>query len=253
MNWTYDDVLVTADRHVFFKFMAKQIAEKHGMRCTFMPKPFKDLTGTGCHIHLSAWSLTEPSVNLFLPTAESPAKVSGFSEFGHNFLGGVLKHCGSLVGFTNPVINSYKRLGASGTSSGATWSPRTVTYTGNNRTHMIRIPAGNRFEFRLADGAVNPYLLPAVVLAAGLDGLETKADPGQPKTYNAYKTPPPEGTEILSSSFLESLSKLEKMGDGIKKRLGSEFVESFLKLRREEWDEFLGRISEWEVENTVDC
>jgi glutamine synthetase len=127
-----DDTLVTADRHVFFKFMAKQIAEKHGMRCTFMPKPFMDLTGTGCHIHMSAWSLDSPQTNLFLP-AEGKAAASGFSEFGHKFLGGIVKHCGSMVAFTNPVVNSYKRLGASGTSSGATWSPRTVTYTGNNR------------------------------------------------------------------------------------------------------------------------
>ncbi len=118
---------------------------------------------------------------------------------------------------------------------------------------MIRIPAGNRFEFRLADGAVNPYLLPAIVLAAGLDGLETNADPGAPKTYNAYTTPPPPGTEILSSSLLESLKKLEECDVGMKKRLGEDFIASYLKLRREEWELFLSKISDWEIDNTVDC
>lgn len=257
LNWEYDDCLLTADRHVLFKFMAKEIALKHGMRATFMPKPFLDKTGTGCHLHISCWSTTNPSTNLFLPAPGSKASASGFSEMGHNFLGGVLKHCSSMIAISNPTINSYKRLGANTTSSGATWSPRTVTYGGNDRTHMIRLPAANRFEFRLADGAVNPYLLPAIVLAAGLDGLDSKLDPGPPKTYNAYTTPPPPDVEILPSSLLASLQKLEGCSAGIKNRLGEGFVKSYCMLRRKEWDEYLAayfdKIAVWEVENTVDC
>ncbi|KAI9005085.1 glutamine synthetase [Hyaloraphidium curvatum] len=253
MNWEYDDALLTADRHVFFKFMAKQIAEKHGFRATFMPKPFADLTGSGAHIHVSCWSTTDSSKNLFIPADKADAKASGFSSFGHSFLGGVMKHCGSMVAITNPTVNSYKRLGASTTASGATWSPRTATYTGNNRTHVVRIPAPNRFELRLADGAVNPYLLPAVVLAAGLDGLEKRLDPGPPALYNAYTTPPPEGTEVLSHSMVESLKKLEDADKGLKTRLGDSFLASYLKLRREEWEDYLAKISQWEIDHTVDC
>lgn len=118
---------------------------------------------------------------------------------------------------------------------------------------MIRIPAGNRFEFRLADGAVNPYLLPAVVLAAGLDGLESKIDPGPKREYDAYVTAPPKDVEILPSSLLESLSKLEASSEGLQKRIGKGFVKSYVKFRKEEWAEYVSKISQWEIEHTVDC
>ncbi|MDP6708546.1 MAG: type III glutamate--ammonia ligase, partial [Alphaproteobacteria bacterium] len=165
MNWDYDDCLITADRHAFFKFMVKTIAENHGFRATFMPKPFADLTGNGCHAHVSLWNKTGRR-NLFLDNKDE----MGLSGLAYNFLGGIIHSAEALCAFFNPTVNSYKRINAPATLSGATWSPNAVSYSGNNRTHMIRIPDPGRFELRLMDGAANPYLLQAGVLCAGLDG-----------------------------------------------------------------------------------
>ncbi|MEK9801277.1 MAG: type III glutamate--ammonia ligase, partial [Alphaproteobacteria bacterium] len=168
MNWEFDDVMNTADKHSFFKFMTKSIAEKHGYRATFMPKPVEGLTGNGCHAHISVWDKAG-KVNMF---ADDSMEL-GLSARGRNFLGGIMKHASALAAITNPTVNSYKRINAPRTTSGATWAPNTVTWTGNNRTHMVRVPGPGLFELRLADGAVNPYLLQAVIIAAGLDGLRT--------------------------------------------------------------------------------
>lgn len=135
MNWTYDDALITADRHAFFKYMTKSIAEKHGFRATFMPKPFANLTGNGCHTHISVWD-NVGMTNLF----KDEQGESELSTLGYQFIGGILESAAALCAFTNPVVNSYKRINALNTVSGATWSPNTISYAGNNRTHMIRIP-----------------------------------------------------------------------------------------------------------------
>jgi glutamate---methylamine ligase len=182
MNWKYDDALQTADKHSFFKFMVKSVAEKHGFRATFMPKPFKGLTGSGCHAHISVWSL-DGKTNAFA----DKSKELGLSDQGRNFLGGIMKHASALAAICNPTVNSYKRINAPRTSSGATWAPNTVTWTGNNRTHMVRVPGPGRFELRLPDGAANPYLLQAVIIAAGLDGVRTKADPGKRYDIDMYQ------------------------------------------------------------------
>jgi glutamine synthetase len=179
MNWDFAGALVTADRHAFFKFMVKSIAEKHGLRATFMPKPFAHLTGNGCHAHVSVW---RGDANLF----DDPGGALGLSALGYDFIGGVLHSAAALAAILNPTVNSYKRINGQMTASGATWSPNTATYTGNNRTHMIRIPAAGRFEIRLADGAANPYLMQAAILAAGLDGIDHKRDPGTRLDINMY-------------------------------------------------------------------
>ena len=134
--------------------MVKSLAEKHGMRATFMPKPFPHLTGSGCHAHVSLWRGED---NAF----EDQDGELGVSELGYRFLGGLMEHADAICALTNPTVNSYKRINAPRDASGATWSPNSITYTGNNRTHMIRIPEAGRFELRLADGAANPYLLQA--------------------------------------------------------------------------------------------
>ena len=152
MNWDYSDSLITADRHTFFKFMVKSLAEKHGLRATFMPKPFENLTGNGCHAHISLW---DGKSNKFLEKGDR----LGLSKLAYNFLGGIIKNATSLAAFFNPTINSYRRINAPPTKSGASWSPSSISYTGNNRTHMIRVPDPGRFELRLMDGSSNPYLL----------------------------------------------------------------------------------------------
>ncbi|MDB2538723.1 type III glutamate--ammonia ligase, partial [Amylibacter sp.] len=188
MNWDYDDALKTADKHSFFKFMAKCVAEKHGYKATFMPKPIEGLTGNGCHAHISVWDApgAESKVNVFAGKGEGQTGEVGLSERGKNFLGGIMKHASALAAITNPTVNSYKRINAPRTMSGATWAPNTVTWTGNNRTHMVRVPGPGRFELRLPDGAVNPYLLQAIIIAAGLSGVRTKADPGKRHDIDMY-------------------------------------------------------------------
>ena len=181
MNWDYDDCLITADRHTFFKFMAKSIAEKHGFRATFMPKPFEDLSGNGCHAHVSVWNKTGKK-NLFMHQTDD----LGLSKLAYQFLGGVLHNADSMAAIFIPTVNGYKRVDANVTRSGATWSPNAITYSGNNRTHMVRVPGEGRFEMRLMDGATNPYLLQAAVCAAGLDGVANKRDPGKPINLNMY-------------------------------------------------------------------
>ena len=254
MNWDYDDCLKTADRHTFFKYMVKTISEKHGLRATFMPKPFENLTGNGCHAHVSVW---QGNKNKFLDKSDS----LGLSKMAYNFLGGVIKNASSLSAFFNPTINSYRRINAPPTKSGATWSPSSISYTGNNRTHMIRIPDPGRFELRLMDGSVNPYLLQASVLAAGLYGLKNKIDPGKPLNCNMYedhaKYPdlPKLPNELVQS--LEQLKNNKEMNDAF----GKETIMSYIKLRSLEIREFQSKenfdktkpISKWEKDNTLDC
>jgi glutamate---methylamine ligase len=248
MNWMYADALVTADRHTFFKYMVKAIAEKHGMRATFMPKPFPHLTGNGCHTHLSIWN-ESGDINLF----HDPQGELGLSTLAYQFIAGVLHSTDSICAFTNPTVNSYKRINAPVTASGATWSPNTISYTGNNRTHTIRIPESGRFEFRLADGAANPYLLPAALIAAGLDGIEQKRDAGKRYDNNSYTDPLPPGTvKQLPANLLDALRCLES-STLISQSLGEAFVSSYLKLKHQEWQNFSDRITPWELENTLDC
>ena len=245
MNWLYDDALVTADRQAFFKYMVKSIAEKHGLRATFMPKPFVHLTGNGCHMHVSMW---KAGTNVF----EDEASESGLSALGLNFIGGVIHSAQALAAILNPTVNSYKRINAPRTTSGATWSPNTVTWTGNNRTHMIRVPEGDRFELRLADGAVNPYLMPAAVLAAGLDGIENARDPGPRLDINMYtEGHTVSGVKTLPLNLLDALRALE--GSAVLKDALGALVSAYLKLKHMEWNDFARHLTQWERETTLDC
>ncbi|MEH7829168.1 type III glutamate--ammonia ligase [Gemmobacter denitrificans] len=247
MNWKYDDVLQTADKHSFFKFMLKSVAEKHGLRATFMPKPFKGLTGSGCHAHISVWNL-DGTKNAFADNS----KELGLSDQGRHFLGGIMKHASALAAICNPTVNSYKRINAPRTSSGATWAPNTVTWTGNNRTHMVRVPGPGRFELRLPDGAANPYLMQAVILAAGLDGVRTKADPGKRHDIDMYQLGHTvKNAPKLPLNMLDALREYDK-DKTLKSMMGEEFSAAYLKLKHQEWNSFVSHFSRWEHENTLD-
>jgi len=254
MNWNYDDCLVTADRHTFFKFMVKSLAEKHGLRATFMPKPFENLTGNGCHAHVSLWGSNN---NKFLDKGDR----FGLSKIAYHFVGGILKNAESLAAFFNPTLNSYRRINAPPTKSGASWSPSSISYTGNNRTHMIRIPDPGRFELRLMDGSANPYLIQAGIMASGLYGIENKVDPGQPlqcNMYTDYKNYPE--LKRLPDDLEDALEKLEE-NKVLKEAFGEDVINSYLKLKKQEIDEFnkdevfdkRKDITEWERKNTLDC
>ncbi|MGF1610767.1 MAG: type III glutamate--ammonia ligase [Kiloniellales bacterium] len=248
MNWDYDDCLVTADRHVFFKYMVKSIAEKHGLRATFMPKPFSNLTGNGCHAHVSVWDKSGGK-NLF----EDGRGDLGLSKLAYSFLGGVVHSADSLAAVFNPTVNSYKRIDATVTLSGATWSPNAISYSGNNRTHMIRIPDAGRFELRLMDGAANPYLLQAGVLVAGLDGVANKRDPGKRLDINMYE----EGHRLkrirrLPLNLLDAV-RLFDSSKVLRAGFGDELVDSYVKLKLGEWKSYSTTLSQWERNTTLDC
>ena len=247
MNWEYDDVLKTADKHSFFKFMTKSVAEKHGLRATFMPKPIESLTGNGCHSHISAWDETE-AVNKF----SDDKNELGLSDIGLYFLGGIMRHATSLTAITNPTVNSYKRINAPSTSSGATWAPNTATWSGNNRTHMVRVPGPGRFELRLPDGAANPYLLQAAIIAAGIDGVINKIDPGKRLDIDMYM----EGHKVenatqLPLNLLDALRVFDS-NTILKESLGNDFSKAYISLKTAEWNSYASHFSVWERDNTID-
>ena len=247
MNWDFGDCLETADRHTFFKIMTKQIAENHGLRATFMPKPFVNLTGNGCHCHASLWDKTGKKC-LFDGKDEM-----GLSPLAYDFLGGVLHSGEALCALFNPTVNSYKRINAPRTTSGATWAPNTLTFGGNNRTHMVRIPDGGRFEFRLMDGSANPYLMQAGVLAAGLDGIANKRHPGKRHDIDMYADGHKvRGAKMLPLNLLDALRKLDG-SKAMNEAFGREQLQSYIKLKMVEWNDYCRHLTQWERDQTLDC
>ena len=248
MNWDFDDCLRTADKHSFFKYMVKSIAEKHELRATFMPKPFPNLTGNGCHAHVSVWD-SSGRRNLF----DHQTDEMGLSKQAYHFIGGIIHSAEALCSFFNPTVNSYKRINAPPTLSGATWAPNAVTYGGNNRTHMVRIPDRGRFELRLMDGSANPHLLQAGVLAAGLDGLANRRDPGKRLDINMYtEGHKARGAKKLPLNLLDALRATQ---DSVVLRdaMGREVIGSYCKLKLDEWNSYCASLTKWELDRTLDC
>ena len=209
---------------------------------------FLNLTGNGCHAHVSVWDKNGKN-NLF----HDPKGELGLSALAYEFLGGVIHNAEALCSFFNPTVNSYKRINAPRTLSGASWSPNTVTYTGNNRTHMIRIPDAGRFEFRLGDGAANPYAMQAAVLIAGLDGIENKRDPGERLDIDMYA----EGHKVTNAkklplNLLDALRALEA-SPILRKGLGEPFISAYIKLKQADWNEYASQLTDWERRTTLDC
>ena len=247
INWVYSDALTTADRHTFYKWMVKTVAEEHGLLGTFMPKPFTHLTGNGAHLHMSLWDAKNRN-NLFLDKKDE----NGLSKIAYWFTGGVLKHAKALAAVTNPIVNSYKRLVRGAPRSGATWAPVYITYGGSNRTQMIRIPAPGRIENRSADGAANPYLTMAVTLAAGLDGIENQIDPGTRNDDNLYEFSEDElhqrHIDVLPRSLKAAIDDLEN-DEVIKNALGTEYANYYIGVKNEEWRQYHSTVSQWETDN----
>ena len=249
INWDFNNALKTADQLAFFKFMVKSIAELHGLRATFMPKPFSHLTGNGCHVHVSVWS-NDGKTNRF---GDDNGEL-GLSDEAYHFIGGLLEHGEALAAITNPTVNSYKRISAPPTLSGATWSPSSITFGGNNRTHMIRIPDDGRIELRLPDGAANPYLLMAVILAAGMDGVENSIPAGTRLDNDMYAHPELAGDDVknLPLNLLDAIRCYEK-DTTLSKAMGSEFSQAYCKLKRNDWNKYSSSLSQWERDSTLDC
>ncbi|MEK5269522.1 type III glutamate--ammonia ligase [Aeribacillus sp. FSL K6-8394] len=245
INFDFSDAVTSADRHTFFKYMIRTMAEERGLIATFMPKPFSNLTGNGCHMHLSLWDEREER-NVFEDVRDQ--KGFGLSAVAYHFIAGILNHAKALTAIVCPTVNSYKRLGALNSSSGSTWAPNFISYGGNNRTQLIRIPDAGRIEFRAMDGSCNPYLATAAILAAGLDGIEKRMDPGDPFNGNLYMFHSIENEfDKLPSTLNEAIEALES-DEVLVKALGETFMETFMKRKKAEWKEYHDYVSEWEVE-----
>ena len=248
-NFTYTDGLTSCDRAIFFRYMVGSLANRRGMIATFMPKPFSHLTGNGCHFHMSLW---DGDRNLFLD--ENDPRGLGLSETAYHFIGGLKRHAKAYIAVTAPTVNSYKRLRVGAPASGATWSPVYVTYGYNNRTQMLRIPAPGRVEDRTIDGACNPYLAAAVILAAGLDGIENRLDPGDPNPGNLYEASEEElarrGVELLPANLLDATRELGR-DDVMREALGrgrdEDYVDYFIRVKRDEWTRYHEQVTPWEI------
>jgi glutamine synthetase len=248
-NFTYADALTSCDRAIFFRYMVHVLAEQRGVIATFMPKPFTHLTGNGCHFHMSLW---DGETNLFLD--EDDPRGLGLSETAYHFIGGLKKHAKAYSAVTAPTVNSYKRLKVGSTTSGATWSPVWISYGYNNRTQMLRIPGPGRVEDRTIDGSCNPYLAATAVLAAGLDGIESKLDPGEANSENLYAVPYDElrsrGLETLPSNLLDATEELER-DDVLREALGrgrdEDYVDYFIRVKRDEWARYHEQVTPWEI------
>jgi glutamine synthetase len=251
INYKYADALTTADRFIFFKMLAGETARKHGAVATFMAKPFSDRTGSGAHMH---YHLADAETGRNLFAADQDRRALGLSELGYHFLGGVLAHARALCAITSPTVNCYKRLqigqGLYSARSGYTWTPAYITYGDNNRTQMIRTPDGGHVEDRTVSSAFNPYLAFAAYLAAGMDGVQRRLDPGEPNLGNMYEMSLEEMTRrkirVLPQSLSEALDDLERDGV-IQAGLGPIYPE-FLKVKRTEWNDYHRQVSAWEVE-----
>jgi glutamine synthetase len=250
VNFTYGDALTTADRYIFFKMAASEIAKSMGMIASFMPKPFSNRTGTGAHFHVSIGN--SKVKNLFHDDKDKNGL--GLSQMAYHFLGGLLAHARALTAIVAPSVNSYKRLVVGRALSGATWAPAYITYGDNNRTACVRIPYG-RLELRLPDGSCNPYLASAAILAAGLDGVERKLDPGKPINDNLYDWPAEKlrraGVRLLPQTLTEALDEFEK-DKVLRAALGENLSAEFLTLKRMEWVEYSRHVSDWERDRYVE-
>jgi len=250
INFTYADALKSADNMIFFKMAASEIARAHGAIATFMPKPFSHRTGTGSHFHLSIGTASQK--NAFYDPNDGRAL--GLSQLGYWFLGGLLAHAPALTAICAPTVNSYKRLVVGQSLSGATWAPAYIAYGDNNRTACVRVPFG-RIEFRLPDGAANPYLATAAIAAAGLDGIDRHLEPGEPLNINLYDLSSEEihqrGIGLLPQSLSAAIDALAA-DEVIREGIGAELAAEFIRVKRMEWIEYSRHVSEWESQRYLE-
>ncbi len=245
IDFVYDDALKNADKVVTFKYVTKTIAMRQGLRATFMPKPIYGAAGTGMHANISLFQGNE---NAFF----DPDTATQISDLARFFVGGLIEHACAITAVANPLINSYKRL-VSGFEA-----PVYITWSGPNRSSLIRIPAGRglstRLEFRSPDPTCNPYLAFAVILAAGLDGIKRGIDPGDPVDLNVYHLSPQEraarGIKTLPANLKEALDYLEA-DSVIRGALGEHVFQNIMRLGLSEWEAYNTYVHPWEVERYI--
>jgi glutamine synthetase len=252
----YDDALKAADDMLTLRIVAKGVASKHAVEATFLPKPTAYI-GNGMHLHVSLWDV-EKKRNLFY--ASNDRRGLHMSELGYHFVGGLLKHTKALCALVAPLVNSYKRL------LDASWAPARVFYAGDHRDAAVRIPSlgspteekSIHVEYRVPDSAANPYLALGATIAAGLDGIENKIDPGDPIRDRIYEMSEKEREKLgiglasmLPRTLGEALSEM-RQSRFLKELLGESMFKQYLMNREAEWKEFREHVTDWEVYNFID-
>jgi glutamine synthetase len=243
IDFRYADALKTADNIATFRFVVKHVARQFGLVASFMPKPIFGQNGSGMHTHQSLFRGDENA--FYAPNAEwqlSPVALS--------YIGGLLRHARGMCAVTNPLVNSYKRL-VPGYEA-----PVNVAWSMRNRSPLIRVPdrrgMGTRVELRMPDPAANPYLALAVMLAAGLDGIETDADYREPVNENIWEMSHREKRRLriddLPHDLNEALDELEK-DEVITTALGKHVTAHFVEAKRQEWRDYITQVSAWELES----
>lgn len=244
--YRYDDALQSADNQVRFRETCRAVALKHGIVASFMPKPFAHLAGSGAHMHFSLW---QRGVNLFY----DPASEKGLSEFGRHFIGGILSHLKALCAFTAPTVNSYKRL------LPHNWASAYTCWGYDNREAALRVITGMKgseeksfnIEYKPADAAGNPYLAILAVLAAGMDGVNHRIEPGDAVAGDPHDLPDGEkrqrGIERLPESLGEAAGALAA-DPFFTELLNNVFIEEYLAMKRFAWTTYIQHVSGWEIE-----
>jgi glutamine synthetase len=250
-NFKYADPMTTADRVIVFRYMIHSLATEAGMSATFMPKPFSNKTGNGLHMHLSMWD--EGDTELFADPDDS--RGLGMSAMGYSFIAGLLEHSQALAAVACPTVNSYKRLASPAPDSGAAWSPVYATYGGNDRTHMLRVPDPGRVEDRCIDGSANPYLTMSAIIAAGLDGIERRLDPGDPCEFDLLKLSEDDASKFGLISMpmtlwhaLEHLEQDDAIRAGLGKTAEGDYVDYFIATKRAEVRSSHAEVTPWELD-----
>ncbi|MGZ0707795.1 type III glutamate--ammonia ligase [Coraliomargarita sp. W4R53] len=248
-DFKYADALTMCDRYIFFRMMAKQYAAEEGLLATFMPKPFADKTGSGAHFNLSLAD-SKTGENLF--TDENDPRGLGLSELGYQFSAGILKHGPALCAAFAPTVNSYKRLVRKGLMSYYSWAPVFNSYGSNNRTNSLRVPmGGGRIESRNADASCNPYLAATLMLAAGLQGIKEKLNPGEPQEDNLYELSPEQLAERGIGELPRTLDEAVvafASDPFVEEVLGSTLRDEFIRYKSEEWRQYHQRVTDWEID-----
>ena len=243
IDFKYDEALKTADNIQTFKMTVKTIAKRHGLYATFMPKPKFGISGSGMHINMSL--ATEEGKNIF---ADENGKI-GLSDDAYHFIAGIMKHARGMSAITNPLVNSYKRL-VPGYEA-----PVYIAWSAKNRSPLIRIPAsrgnGTRVELRNPDPTANPYLVLALCLAAGLDGIKNKIEVPESVDCNIYEMTPGErraaGIENMPADLKEAVDCLVA-DEFLCSVLGEHITTKYVEAKMKEWENYTTRVSQWEID-----
>ncbi len=242
IDFKYEDALTTADHLSTFKFVVRNMAVRHGLHATFMPKPIFGQNGSGMHTHQS---LFKGEVNAFYDESDD----DGLSQVMRQYVGGLLNHARSFCVVTNPLVNSYKRL-VPGYEA-----PTNVAWSHHNRSPMVRVPArrgkGTRLELRMPDPSANPYLALAVQLAAGLDGIKNEVDPPDAVDKNIFELTVRERRRYkikeLPKDLGEAIVEFQK-SDLMKETLGDHVFNHFVAAKEQEWADYIAQVHEWEID-----